>query len=87
MNILLPVMALWCEKMDGTTQDVLALYSSFTGLQANYITRFMGRYMNPEQSKLVDTKAIYQQGLLDIYHRFCSWHYCSECLSQMRRIG
>lgn len=84
LNIYLPVLALWHQKMASDTHDVFALYSAFPGLQANYVTRFMSRYMNPEQSKIADSQAIYQQGLLDIYHRFCNWHYCSECIEQTR---
>lgn len=85
LNILVPVLALWQQKMAGDTQRVTALYQSFPGLPANYITRFMSRYMKPEQVKLTEGKAIYQQGLLDIYHRYCNWHYCAECTQRSRQ--
>lgn len=80
LNILLPVLSLWEEKLGADARQIHELYSSFPGLQENYIIRFMARYMNPQQVKLVNSKAIYQQGILDIYHRYCNWHLCEECL-------
>jgi hypothetical protein len=84
LNILLPVTSLWTQKLSGDPQEIYNLYAAFPGLQQNYITRFMSRYMSPEQSKIADSKAIYQQGLLDIYHRFCSWHFCQECTESFK---
>ena len=83
LNIILPVMALWADKManNDELEASYAAYREFPGLPENYITRFMARYINDGQIKAVNTKSIYQQGLIDIYHRFCNWHYCSECLS------
>jgi len=85
LNILLPVLDLYYQKMAMDTRPIELLYRDFPGLQANHITRFMSGYMNENQGKLVNTKAIYQQGLLDIYHRYCNWHLCSECLKLARR--
>ena len=85
LNIYLPMLALWMQKTAGESSEVFNLYSQYPGLQTNHITRFMYRYMNPEQSKLAESKAIYQQGLIDIYQRFCNWHYCSECLERFRQ--
>ncbi len=79
LNIFLPVLCLWQRKMSGDTAQVMEAYRQFPGLQANYITRFMQRYLNSSQIKPVNSKAIFQQGLLDIYHRWCSWHLCEEC--------
>lgn len=84
LNIFLPVMALWHQKMSSSADPVYQAYMDFPALQENYITRFMQRYLNPSQIKLAGSRAIYQQGLMDIYHRFCNWHYCSECLKRAK---
>lgn len=83
LNIMLPVMALWAEKTanDQELEAIYAAYRAFPALQENYITRFMSRYMNEAQIKIANSKSNYQQGLMDIYHRFCNWHYCQECLN------
>jgi len=82
LNIFLPVMKIWKEKMGDDTRSIFAAYSELKPLQENHITRFMHRYLNPSQLKLAKSKAIYQQGLMDIYHRYCDWHSCKECLSK-----
>ena len=84
LNIFLPVMALWHQKMATDAEPIYQAYTDFRPLQENYITRFMERYLNPSQIKLANSKAVYQQGLMDIYHRFCNWHYCSECLKRAK---
>ncbi|MCB5261591.1 MAG: DUF2851 family protein [Candidatus Cloacimonetes bacterium] len=84
LNIFLPVMALWHQKMSSNADPIYQAYMDFRSLQENYVTRFMQRYLNPSQIKLANSRAIYQQGLMDIYHRFCNWHYCSECLNRAK---
>lgn len=79
LNIFLPVLCLWQRKMAKNGTAVIDAYRSFPPLQSNRVTRFMERYLNPSQIKLAQSKAIYQQGLMDIYHRFCNWHFCTEC--------
>lgn len=84
LNIFLPVMALWHQKMSSNSDAIYEAYTSFRPLQGNIVTRFMERYLNPSQIKLTNSRAIYQQGLMDIYHRYCNWHYCSECLKRAK---
>jgi hypothetical protein len=84
LNIFLPVMALWHQKMSADAESIYQAYREFSPLQANYVTRFMQRYLSDSQIKLANSKAIYQQGLMDIYHRFCNWHYCAECLAKAK---
>lgn len=84
LNIFLPVMALWHQKMSSNAESIYQAYTDFRPLQGNYVTRFMERYLNSSQIKLASSRAIYQQGLMDIYHRFCNWHYCSECLKRAK---
>nr|MDK2850577.1 hypothetical protein [Candidatus Cloacimonadota bacterium] len=81
LNIFLPVLKVWQQKMGQDTRYIDEAYGKLKPLQENHITRFMHRYLNPSQIKLVKSKAIYQQGLMDIYHRYCDWHSCTECTS------
>ena len=62
LNIYLPVLCLWQRKMSGNTAKVIEAYRCFPGLQANFVTRFMERYLGPSQIKPVKSKAIFQQG-------------------------
>ncbi|MDD3523392.1 MAG: DUF2851 family protein [Candidatus Cloacimonetes bacterium] len=79
LNIFLPILCLWQRKMAQDTNIVMNAYREYSALPENHITRFMHRYLNPSQIELSGSKAIYQQGLMDIYHRFCNWHLCAEC--------
>lgn len=79
LNIYLPVLSLYSQKISGDPHLVLKLYKEFPALQDNHVIRFMARYMSSDQCALTGQKAIYQQGLLDIFNRFCSWHFCHEC--------
>lgn len=80
INIFLPILALWYRKMGEKDSPAIEAYKSFSALQDNYITRFMHRYLSDSHVKLANSKAVYQQGLIDIYHRFCSWHLCKQCM-------
>jgi hypothetical protein len=86
LNIFLPVLCLWQRKMAKDAHLVLDAYKDFNALQENYITRFMHRYLSPSQIPIAQSKAIYQQGLMDLYHRYCNWHLCQECKLRATRI-
>lgn len=83
VNIFLPISYMYYEKhADASAQQrVTDDYSYFPALQENHITRFMGRYMSPSHNKLANGKTLYQQGLIEIFHRFCHYHMCAECVS------
>lgn len=86
LNIYLPVLALWAQKTsdDAALESVVEAYKAFKGLEDNFVLRFMNRYLSNEQIKIIKTRSLYQQGLMDIYNRFCNWHYCDECLSAVK---
>lgn len=86
LNIFLPVFMLLKRIMAKDGQEVLEAYREFKPLQENYITRFMERYINLSQVDFINSKAIYQQGLMDIYNRYCNWHFCSECLKKAKGL-
>jgi len=84
INIYLPILYLYYQKLARTemTESVLQSYLTFKALPENYITRFMCNHINPGQVSTVNKKTLYQQGLIDIYYRFCRYHLCSECTKQ-----
>lgn len=80
-NVLLPVFHLYAEKL-GNSEEAIKLekiYSEFHGLSENYITRFMLCHISPSHHKRVYARAIFQQGLIELYYRYCQYHFCAEC--------
>ena len=89
VNIFLPISYMYYAKHGDASaqQRVLAVYADFPALQENHITRYMGRYMSASHSKLANSKTILQQGLIEIFHRFCHYHLCSECVNSITEEG
>jgi len=85
INIYLPIIYLYYQKMANAEmlESVLESYLTFKALPENYITRFMCNHINSSQVKAVNNKTLYQQGLIDIYYRFCRHHLCSECVKNI----
>jgi hypothetical protein len=83
VNIFLPVAYVYFEKHSDTDalERILAVYKSFPALQENHILRHMGRYLSDGHVRAVSGKTILQQGLIEIFHRFCSYRLCQECVS------
>ena len=81
LNIYLPIMFLYAEKHADTSMadSVMESWNSFGALAENYITRFMGNHINAGQVAEINRKSLYQQGLIDIYYRYCRYHLCEEC--------
>ena len=55
------------------------IYQTFPGLSNNNIDDIMKTYMTEEQFALSQKKAIYQQGILNIYNKYCQNHLCDLC--------
>lgn len=85
INIYLPILYLYYQKLAKAemTESILQSYVTFKALPENYITRFMCNHINSSQVKAVNNKTLYQQGLIDIYYRFCRYHLCSECVKNI----
>ncbi len=81
VNIFLPICFMYCEKhADAETGErVIHYYTEFSGLQENHVTRFMSRYLSPAHMQAVNGKTVLQQGLMEIFHRYCNYHLCAEC--------
>jgi hypothetical protein len=84
LNIYLPIMYLYAQKLSDTamTQSVMESWDTFAALEENYITRFMCRHINPSQISAVNKRALYQQGLIDLFYRTCRYHLCEQCKEQ-----
>ena len=81
VNIFLPVSYMYCEKHSDTEtrERIIRYYSEFPALQENHVTRFMCRYLSPSHMRAVNRKTLLQQGLMEIFHRYCRHHLCAEC--------
>jgi len=81
INIYLPIMYLYAQKLANSElmNSIMTSYVSFGALPENYITRFMCGHINASQQKLTNGKTLYQQGLMDIYYRYCRYHLCGQC--------
>ncbi len=81
VNIFLPVSYMYCEKHSDTEtrERIIRYYKEFPALQDNHVTRFMARYLSPGHMKSVNSKTLLQQGLMEIFHRYCRHHLCAEC--------
>jgi hypothetical protein len=83
INIILPLTIIYArekkyKKLEDTAFDI---YQNFPGLPANYLTQYMEKFLCEEQKKLVRKRAIYQQGLLNVYYENCQYHSCDDCSS------
>lgn len=81
VNIILPLSILFAEKMNYPDFQKVAweLYADFKALPENYLIENMKKFMDSSQRKLISRKAIYQQGLIQIYYSFCQHQYCQSC--------
>ncbi len=80
-NIFLPIMHLYAEKTHNKQLQVkiMQMYQVFPPLSSNHVTNFMQGYVSAGQWKLINRKYINQQGLMNIYYRFCNFRLCDLC--------
>lgn len=81
VNIYLPILYLFYDKLSDQEgkQRVLKDYDAFPPLQENHITKFMGRHLSESHKRLASGKSLYQQGLIELFHRFCRYRLCDQC--------
>ncbi len=86
VNIFLPIQYLYFDKQSGSDEagKIAALYCAFPPLQDNHVTRFMQRYLSESHIDAANRKSIYQQGLMEIFNRWCRYHLCDECRAARR---
>lgn len=84
LNIWLPMSYMYHEKMGDTDMlgSIMSCYKQIGALPENHVLRYMQRQINPTLRQNAGSKAIYQQGMLELYARFCKYHCCKECSLQ-----
>lgn len=84
LNIWLPISYMYYEKMGDQEQmlSIMSCYKQMGALPENHILRYMQRQINPTLRREVGTLAIFQQGLLELFARYCKYHCCKECSLQ-----
>jgi translation elongation factor EF-G len=85
INIFIPILIIFAKNTNDNELQALCeqIYQEFNGLELNNIDELMKRYMTEEQYSLSQSKAIYQQGLLNIYHKYCINHLCKLCKANL----
>jgi len=81
VNIFIPLMIIYARINNESDLESMCytIYSSYSKLAINHEEIHMQKFMTEEQFLIVNKKAIYQQGLLHIYHQFCLNHICAIC--------
>ncbi len=87
-NIVLPILYLYAGKTNvkELQRKIEDIYYDFPPLGDNYITNFMKDYMEPSYNKQINSRYIYQQGLMNIYYRFCNYRLCDFCIADKEKI-
>lgn len=82
INIILPLVSLYAKRNNYSQLSKAAqeVYMNYRKLPENHLTKAMQRYMEEMQIKIARKKAIYQQGLLHVYHNYCQYYNCKECI-------
>ena len=81
VNIFIPLLIIYSKILNDNELYTLCMkiYHEYNGLQENHISHIMKKYMTEEQYAVSESKAICQQGLLNIYHKYCINHLCKLC--------
>jgi len=79
VNVILPVGLLYSRKFRETKmgEAIRELYDRLPALQSNHVTRKMEAELL--RGRVRNTRALTQQGSLQLYHFFCSGARCAEC--------
>ena len=85
INIIIPLVLLYARKMSypNLADTIIDIYKNYHALPLNFIEKHMNRFMQTSQVRLIRKKAMYQQGLLNLYFDYCKDHNCQICKSQL----
>lgn len=88
VNVIIPIITLYAKKMEYTDLEDYCyfLLKEFPGLSENTISNTMRKYMTDDIDQRVNMKAIYQQGLIQIYQNYCINHLCEMCNNKVNEI-
>jgi len=88
VNIFIPILMVYATQVGSTSLYELCrrIYAEWEGLKENHIDAIMRKYMTSVQYEISQTKAIYQQGILNTYHRYCINHLCEVCCADCKEM-
>lgn len=84
INIILPLAVVYAreKQYNKLEQVIFEIYQNYPGLPSNYLTKYMEKFLNTDQKKIIRKHAVNQQGILNIYYENCQHHYCEACLKK-----
>lgn len=87
-NIILPILYLYAEKTNSKNlqRKIKDIYFDFPPLGDNHITNFMKAHLDPVNRRLINSRYVYQQGLMNIYYRFCNYRLCDLCKADKEKM-
>jgi hypothetical protein len=88
INIILPIMMLYAEQnqYDEMSRILKQIYENYSGLAGNSIVTHMETGMEDFQRKLTRRSALFQQGVLELYHAFCEYRMCEMCALMKNKL-
>ncbi len=86
INIILPLVVIYSQEKQYKELENTAIniYQSFPKLPSNFLTQYMEKFLNEEQKILLRKKAIYQQGILEVYYKNCQHYSCENCFNMLK---
>jgi hypothetical protein len=86
INIFIPLLLVFSKLNQDLQLGEICykIYEDFTSLEENHIDNIMNKYMTETQYKKSQSKAIYQQGLMNIYYKYCINHLCELCEHELK---
>lgn len=88
INIIIPIIYIYSQKMEyeDLASYCIFLYKEFPGLSENTISNTMKKYLTEDIEQFIHTKAVNQQGLIQIYQTYCVNHLCDSCKNHLEAI-
>jgi hypothetical protein len=81
VNVILPFFFAWADVYSRLQlkRETLAIYRAYRRLSQNWITCWMVEQLEGKNALNVANTARRQQGLLHLYHTYCTERKCAEC--------
>jgi hypothetical protein len=81
-------MMLYAEQnqYDEMSRILKQIYENYSGLAGNSIVTHMETGMEDFQRKLTRRSALFQQGVLELYHAFCEYRMCEMCALMKNKL-
>jgi len=87
INIIVPLSMLYARKMsyDNLQTAINRIYRDYHKLPVNHIEKHMYKFMQVSQQKSASSKAIEQQGILNLYFEYCKDYNCRLCAEHRKK--